>query len=85
MENLRAIKIIHDRKNRVLYNIVAEFFRFIGVFVLEDTLGYLSEDSKTDDTQFVIYLTEDEIDTSPIPNEKPYYTIIVNNPNFQKN
>ena len=78
MENLRAIKIIHDRKNRVLYNIVAEFFRFIGVFVLEDTLGYLSADSKTDDTQFVIYLTGDEIDTSPIPNEKPYYTIIVN-------
>lgn len=78
MENLRAIKIIHDRKNRVLYDIIAEFFRFIGVFVLEDTQGHLIVDSKTDDTQFVIYLTEDEIDESPIPNEKPYYKIIVN-------
>lgn len=78
MENLRAIKIIHDRKNRVLYNIIAEFFRFIGVFVLEDTQGYLNADSKTDDTQFVIYLTEDEINASSIPNEKPYYKIIVN-------
>lgn len=72
MENLRAIKIIHDRKNRVLYNIIAEFFRFIGVFVLESTPEY---DTKTDDTQFVIYLTEDKIDASSIPNEKPYYTI----------
>ena len=55
MENLRAIKIIHDRKNRVLYNIIAEFFRFIGVFVLESTQEY---DTKTDDAQFVIYLAE---------------------------
>lgn len=75
MDNLRAIKIIHDRKNRVLYNIIAEFFRFIGVFVLEDAPEYLSADTKTDDTQFVIYLTEDEIDVSFISNEKPYYTI----------
>ena len=38
MEELRAIKIVHDRKNRVLYNILAEFFRFIGIFVLEDAV-----------------------------------------------
>lgn len=75
MENLRAIKIVHDRKNRVLYNIIAEFFRFIGVFVLEGAPEYLSADAKTDDTQFVIYLTEDEKDVSSISNEKPYYTI----------
>ena len=75
MENLRAIKIVHDRKNRVLFNIIAEFFRFIGVFVLEGAPEYLSADAKTDDTQFVIYLTEDEKDVSSISNEKPYYTI----------
>lgn len=72
MENLRAIKIIHDRKSRVLYNIIAEFFRFIGVFVLESTPEY---DTKTDDAQFVIYLTEDEKDVSSISNAKPYYAI----------
>lgn len=78
MKKLRIIKIIHDRKNRVLYNIIAEFFRFIGVFVLEDAPGYLSETQKKDDTQFIICLTENELNLSSISNEKPYYSIVVN-------
>lgn len=90
MRNLRAIKIIHDRKNRVLYNIISEFFRFIGVFVLEETVGTAPQPESTeelqdasadarqlDDTQFVIYLLDenpgDDFDWEP----KPYYLLIV--------
>ena len=62
MKYLRVIKIIHDRKNRGLYNVIAEFFRFIGVFVLEDAPGYLNDTQKIDDTQFDIYLYENETD-----------------------
>lgn len=79
MKYLRAIKIIHDRKNRGLYNVIAEFFRFIGVFVLEDAPGYLNDTQKIDDTQFNIYLAENEKNLSSILNEKKHYSIIFNN------
>ena len=70
MKYLHAIKIIHDRKNRGLYNIIAEFFRFIGVFVLEDAPGYLNDTQKTDDTQFNIYLADNEKKLSSMLNGK---------------
>lgn len=79
MKYLRAIKIIHDRKNRGLYNVIAEFFRFVGVFVLEDAPGYLNDTQKIDDTQFDIYLYENETELLSLLNEKPHYSIIVNN------
>lgn len=79
MEYLRVIKIKHDRKNRVLYNTIAEFFRFIGVFVLEDAPGYLNDTQIIDDTQFSIYLYENETNLLSVLEEKPYYSIIVNN------
>lgn len=76
MKYLHAIKIIHDRKNRGLYNIIAEFFRFIGVFVLEDAPGYLNDTQKTDDTQFNIYLADNEKKLSSMLNGKKQYSII---------
>ena len=79
MKYLHAIKIIHDRKNRGLYNIIAEFFRFIGVFVLEDAPGYLNDTQKTDDTQFNIYLADNEKKLSSMLNGKKQYSIIFNN------
>ena len=73
MENLRALKIIHDRRNRVLYNVIAEFFRFCGVFVLEEKVDDLSNYDQVDDTQFIILFSKE---TAPeIKQKKPTYKI----------
>ena len=84
MEELRAIKIVHDRKNRVLYNILAEFFRFIGIFVLEDAVDSLPREQQSDDTQFVIYLMNERFCLSKSLEDKPYCLIIVGEDNFEK-
>lgn len=38
MRPLVAVKIIHDIKNRLIYNLYAEFFRFWGIYVGEGTI-----------------------------------------------
>lgn len=73
MENLRALKIIHDRRNRVLYNVIAEFFRFCGVFVLEERTDYLFKYDQADDTQFIIVLSKETV--PGIEQKKPTYKI----------
>src|SRR5699024_271012 len=47
--------------------------------VLEDAPGYLNDTQKIDDTQFNIYLAENEKNLSSILNEKKHYSIIFNN------
>lgn len=84
MEELKAIKIVHDRKNRVLYNILAEFFRFIGIFVLEDTVDSSPIEQRSDDTQFVIYLMNERFSLNNSLEDKPYCLIIVGEDNFEK-
>ena len=84
MEELRAIKIVHDRKNRVLYNILAEFFRFIGIFVLEDAVDSSPIEQQSDDTQFVIYLMNERFSLNNSLEDKPYCLIIVGEDNFEK-
>lgn len=69
---LKAIKIIHDLKSRIFYHIVAEYFRFIGVFVCEEIPEYPINKTKQDDTQFILDLTEKE---SSIDINKPRYWI----------
>lgn len=73
MENLRALKIIHDRRNRVLYNVIAEFFRFCGVFVLEEKVDDLSNYDQVDDTQFIILFSKEA--APEIKQKKPTYKI----------
>lgn len=46
---------------------------------MEDAPGYLNDTQKIDDTQFDIYLYENETDLLSVLNEKPHYSIIVNN------
>ncbi len=40
---LTAIKIIHNRSNRMVYNLYAELFRLIGIYVEEDTIEEYKE------------------------------------------
>lgn len=84
MGDLKAIKIVHDRKNRVLYNILAEFFRFIGIFVLEDAEISSLREQQLDDTQFVIYLMNERSSLCEALEDKAYCLIIVGEDNFEE-
>lgn len=64
MENLKAVKILHTAQNRVLYDVIAEYVRFAGVFVWEDIIDHTLDGngvSGAEDAQLLLYLTQEEL------------------------
>lgn len=76
MNILRVLKIVHDRKNRALFDVLAEFFRLIGVFIVEivwDSSG--NQYLQADDSQFLLWL---EKKPNSYLDNKPYFQLDVN-------
>lgn len=82
MKKLHSVRILHPLKNRVAYNYIAEFFRFVGIFVSEDIIGHSwreSESSVDQDDQLSLYLSAEKT-----RDEKEKNSFWVNTDKFKK-
>lgn len=78
-QEVKAVRIVHDIKNRMVYNLYAEFFRFMGIYIGESYLNDYAEAVYEADKQcFQLFLcVTDYEDKKLIPN-----SVIANSHDF---
>lgn len=69
-QEITAVRVVHDITNRMVYNLYAEFFRFIGVFVGEHFLMDYTEEHYEEDVEYFdsFLCIADYPDKDSIPN-----------------
>lgn len=67
MEHFAAVKILHDIKHRMVYNLYTEFLRLLGIYIGEGTVDkYTAEEAQEDLKcfQFIIYIADKKLELS---------------------